>query len=527
MSRFSGADDNWGNIRRLPTPAERQRPGGAGIYYQFDYVGGPRSYKWVNTYPITKVWEQMHLAWQYGADRIWIVNVGSLKPKEFPIEFFLRYAWAPDRWPSERLADYGNLWASREFGPEHAGEIAGIMAAYTKLNGSRKPEDVGPDTYSLYNYGEAERVEQEWKDAVVNAVNVRRKLAPAARDAFDELVMFQASASMDVTNLSVAAARNRLYAVQGRASTNLWAATARKLFDDDAEGKKTWDRALGGKWIHFMDQTHLGYTTWQQPVRNAMPAVTELQVPPVGTLGVAIDGSPNSWPTDNGGIPPPVLPELSPYSVGSTYVEVFDRGLGPVEYRIQSSVPWLHAASGGGVVRPDTDARDEVKVDWGAVPAGKTVATLTVTTPEAPRSGSAFRGRSRTTRCSGFVESGWCVAIEAPHFDRTVASGGIEWKVLDDFGSFARGRDGLPGHRREPDRRRRIAPLGIRHLPLLRGNAEGRRGGGAHAQFPCRATGSVLPCRSTTRHPRSRTMPRRSAGTPGAGPSRSSTGSAK
>ena len=138
------------------------------------------------------------------------------------------------------------------------------MAAYTKLSngshqaaGGRRPGHLR----SLYNYGEAERVEQEWKDAVVNAVNVRRKLAPAARDAFDELVMFQASASMDVTNLSVAAARNRLYAVQGRASTNLWAATARKLFDDDAEGKKTWDRALGGKWIHFMDQTHLGYTT--------------------------------------------------------------------------------------------------------------------------------------------------------------------------------------------------------------------------------------------------------------------------
>ena len=165
-----------------------------------------------------------------------------------------------------------------------------------------------------------------------------------------------------------------------------------------------------------------------------MPAVTELQVPPVGTLGVAIDGSPNSWPTDSGGIPPPVLPELSPYSVGSTYVEVFDRGLGPVEYRIQSSVPWLHAASGGGVVRPDTDARDEVKVDWGAVPAGKTVATLTVTTPGGASVRIGVPVSKPDDKVSGFVESGGCVAIEAPHFDRTVASGGIEWKVLDDFG---------------------------------------------------------------------------------------------
>ena len=84
-------DDNWGNIRRLPTAEERKRAGGAGIYYHFDYVGGPRYYKWLNTNPITKVWEQMNLALKYGADRIWVVNVGDLKPMEFPIEFFLSY----------------------------------------------------------------------------------------------------------------------------------------------------------------------------------------------------------------------------------------------------------------------------------------------------------------------------------------------------------------------------------------------------------------------------------------------------
>ena len=84
------SDDNWGNIRRLPTAEERKRSGGAGIYYHFDYVGDPRSYKWLNTNPITKIWEQMDLAHAYGANRIWIVNVGDLKPMEFPIEFFLR-----------------------------------------------------------------------------------------------------------------------------------------------------------------------------------------------------------------------------------------------------------------------------------------------------------------------------------------------------------------------------------------------------------------------------------------------------
>ena len=91
-------DDNWGNLRRLPIAAEQGRSGGAGIYYHFDYVGGPRNYKWLNTIPLPKVWEQMNLAYHYNALRIWIVNVGDLKPMEIPMEFFLTYAWNPKRW---------------------------------------------------------------------------------------------------------------------------------------------------------------------------------------------------------------------------------------------------------------------------------------------------------------------------------------------------------------------------------------------------------------------------------------------
>jgi hypothetical protein len=82
-------DDNWGNLRKLPSPAESPHPGGYGVYYHFDYVGGPRNYKWLNTNQIAKVWEQMHLAYRYGATRVWIVNVGDIKPMEFPIQFFL------------------------------------------------------------------------------------------------------------------------------------------------------------------------------------------------------------------------------------------------------------------------------------------------------------------------------------------------------------------------------------------------------------------------------------------------------
>src|SRR5580658_1136132 len=174
-------DDNWGNVRRLPTPEERRRAGGAGIYYHFDYVGGPRNYKWVNSTPITKVWEQMNLAYRYGADRIWIANVGHLHHVTFPTEFFLSMAWSPETWPKERISAFTCLWAAREFGPEHVGEIAEIMAKYTKYSGRRKPELLDESTFSLVNYQEADRVLAEWKSLAEEAEGLWRALPDEAR----------------------------------------------------------------------------------------------------------------------------------------------------------------------------------------------------------------------------------------------------------------------------------------------------------------------------------------------------------
>jgi Glycosyl hydrolase family 115/Gylcosyl hydrolase family 115 C-terminal domain len=85
-------DDNWGNIRKLPAASDTLREGGYRIYCHFDYVGGPRNYKWINTNPLPRIWEKMNLAYEYHARKIWLVNVGDIKPMEFPISFFLDFA---------------------------------------------------------------------------------------------------------------------------------------------------------------------------------------------------------------------------------------------------------------------------------------------------------------------------------------------------------------------------------------------------------------------------------------------------
>jgi hypothetical protein len=439
------SDDNWGNIRRLPTAEERSRPGGAGVYYHFDYVGGPRNYKWLNTVPIAKVWEQMNLAWRYGATRLWIVNVGDIKPMEFPIQFFMDYAWDPGRIPAERLGDYTRSWAEREFGPEHAAEIAEIVTRYTTFNGRRKPEMLDPRTYSLVNFREAETVVADYRALAERADALSAALPAAAKDAFYQLVQYPVKACAVVNELYVAAGQNRLFAVQGRASTNDLAERVRTLFREDARLTREYNEALaGGKWRHMMDQVHLGYTYWQQPVRNAMPAVQELQVPAAAEMGVAIEGSEASWPNDPSG--PAVLPALSVFDRQTRYVDVFNRGGQPFEFTVGTSAPWLVVDAPRGTVT--RDRRIEVSARWADVPVGTERATITIAGPGGVKVPIAVPllnpATPRPENLAGFVQANGYVSIEAEHWTRASAPEGRQWKVIPAHGRTLSGVTAWP-----------------------------------------------------------------------------------
>ncbi|MFT3780815.1 MAG: glycosyl hydrolase 115 family protein [Nibricoccus sp.] len=432
-------DDNWGNIRRLPTAEERKRLGGAGVYYHFDYVGGPRSYRWLNTNPLPKVWEQMHLAREYGADRLWIVNVGDLKPMEVPIEFFLSFAWSPEKWPYARVSEFLRLWATREFGAQHAAEIAELVSTYTKYNGARKPELIEPDTFSLTNYQEAERVVGGWKNLVARAERVAEALSPDARDAYFQLVLWPIKASATVAEMHVAAGRNRLYALQARASTNTWAERTRELFHADAALTDAYNETLAsGKWRHFADQTHIGYTTWAQPDRNVMPAVSEVQVAAAPEMALAVEGRASAWPSSDWPPRPLVLPAFCRFGAASRWVDVFNRGRTPFDFVATAEAPWIHVSPASG--RVDQETRLTVSVDWSAVPAG--VSKTKIKVEGAGRTVSVevpLDQRLTTAPASGFVESDGVVAIEAIHFQRAISAPGVEWLSMPDLGRSAGG----------------------------------------------------------------------------------------
>ncbi|HTK46477.1 MAG TPA: glycosyl hydrolase 115 family protein [Gemmatimonadaceae bacterium] len=446
------SDDNWGNIRRLPAKAERNRAGGFGVYYHFDYVGGPRNYKWINTNPIARVWEQMHLAHAWGANRIWIVNVGDLKPMEYPIQFFLDYAFDPERWPAERLPEYARTWSRQQFGPEHADEIADLVTRTLVYAGRRKPELLAPETYSLTDYGEADRVRAGYDSLARRAAAVKASLPADARAAFYELVEHPILAAGTLDALYVLAARNRLYAQQGRAATNLVADSVRLLFDRDAEISRYYNHELaGGKWAHMMDQTHIGYTYWQEPPRNVMPRVDVIQVPAGPELGVAWDGQ---QPFVPGQRPPPgafrsrepTLPELDAYSRRTSWIEAYDRGAAPVAFRVTSGAPYVLVAPTQGTTA--TQQRITVDVDWAHAPAGTTTVPITVSAD----SSRSFVVRAivrnpaspRREEVQGFAESQGYVSMEAEHFSRAVAPAPIRWTRIPDLGRTSSGMTAEP-----------------------------------------------------------------------------------
>lgn len=267
-------DDNWGNIRKLPKKEDKARKGGYGIYYHFDYVGDPRNYKWINTNNIARVYEQMHLAWEYSARQIWIVNVGDIKPMEFPISFFLDYAWNPEKWTPDNLSSYYTDWAEAQFSKQYATEIGDIVREYGQLAARRKPELTDRNTYSLDNYNEAQTVAHTYTALLEKAEKLKDKLPAEYHDAYYQLVLHPVSANANLHAMYYAAALNQKYAAAQDKRANKYADAVKELFRKDAEISVQYNKnTANGKWNHFMDQVHIGYTSWNDPKVNIMPEV--------------------------------------------------------------------------------------------------------------------------------------------------------------------------------------------------------------------------------------------------------------
>ena len=282
-------DDNWGNVRRIPTVEERKRKGGWGLYYHVDYVGAPRNTKWINVTPIQNMWEQLQLAYNGGIQKLWILNVGDLKPMEYPIQLFMDMAWNPSKYNVENMLDHTREFCAESFGEANADEAASILNLVCKYNGRITSEMLDA---SVYTCDEFESVVNEYRALETRALRLYLELNPECQDAYRQIVLFPVQAMGNIYEMYYAQAMNLRLAKDGDPDANLWADRCREAFKRDSLLCLHYNKVMaGGKWDGMMIQKHISYRTWNDNYRaDVCPRLVAVAEPKNGPVFTASNG---------------------------------------------------------------------------------------------------------------------------------------------------------------------------------------------------------------------------------------------
>ena len=255
-------DDNWGNVRRVPNAKERKHKGGWGLYYHVDYVGAPRNSKMLNVTPVQNPWEQLTLAYENGIDRLWILNVGDLKPMEYPISQFMDMAWNPRKYDVNNITRRTRDWCAQQFGESQADEAARILNLICKYNGRCTPEMLDKNTYSLEN-GEWQEVVNQYLQLETDALRQYNCLPASYHDAYRQIILFPIELMSNLHQMYFAQAQNHALYKQGNPKANVWADECERLFKRDSLICDYYNHKMsGGKWNGMMTQKHIGYKSW-------------------------------------------------------------------------------------------------------------------------------------------------------------------------------------------------------------------------------------------------------------------------
>jgi hypothetical protein len=199
---------------------------------------------------------QMQLASARQANRIWLLNVGDLKPLEIPINHFLDLAYDTSMWGYDSAPTWLTLWATREFGVEAAPAIASVLDRYGMYAARRKYELLDPSFYSVINYNEADAVLAQWKQLASDAQNIYDGLGEKYQAAYYEMVLQPVLGGQAIQQIYIKAAKNALYVEQKRSSANAMAMDVLNWFKEDHTLTQRYHDLLDGKWNHILDRKY-------------------------------------------------------------------------------------------------------------------------------------------------------------------------------------------------------------------------------------------------------------------------------
>ena len=348
-------EDNFGNMRALPRKEERCRNGGFGMYFHLDYHGGPCSYEWVASTPVTKIWEQMSMAYEYGIQDVWIVNAGDVKFQEYPLNFFMDMAYDFETWRrKEAVAGYARQWTKKQFGTyttsKEQEKIAWILGEYIRLNHLRRPESCNDKVYHPAHFEEGrrmllrcEKLEQE-NESMLALLRERKR-----EDAYFSMIYYSAAASANLLKMHLYGGMNHHFALQGKAVAN--------EMGDRMEACIARDEALGeemrafkqGKWAGMEAACHIGFTNWNsEDWRYPLNYVVRLPKQPRLVVSRA-DGE--DYYTNQYFPIPVLIDDFSTSERKKITLEIANGGQGVVKWCIDESCPWLTYSAVQGETR--------------------------------------------------------------------------------------------------------------------------------------------------------------------------------
>lgn len=430
------SDDNFGNVRTLPTKEVRDREAGWGLYYHFDYHGGPVSYEWVSSMPLQKTWEQVTMAYDYGIRDLWVVNVGDLRPQEIPLSYYMELAYDFEAWGTDkpnRVEEYLKLWVEQQFGAyvedeKVKADIAAIIDAYTRMHGNRKPEVTYPDTYHVTNYNEAGRKLKEFEAIIARADAVKAVMPKEAMDAYYGMIYFPAVAGANLQIANIYAAYNQFYAKAGAMATaKNYKELVEKCIATDTEMTDYYHKTMAdGKWNGMMLSAHFCFESWNDEGWH-YPETVDCEVPAQAKMFVHAWG--DSEARSEGSA---VLPEFTSIRKERYTITLSNAGAAAYDFTAEAD-DFIELSVTSGTV--DKTSVIDVTVNWDKVTDKKDgVIVVKGTDSEVKVAVHAVKINTADIPANTFIMTEKVASMEAEHFCESKSYDEFAWKTLDNYG---------------------------------------------------------------------------------------------
>lgn len=438
-------DDNHGYLRGLSDPDERKRSGGSGLYYHISAEAFGQSFLWLATLHPALMWSELDKGYAFDADRVWILNVGDIKPGEYLTQLFLDMAYDRAAFPDvASVKDHLRRWAAENLGAAHASEAADILWRYYDLAFSRMPELMGFDralpgtvtqasSYSIIANGDenARRV-AAYRDIAARAAALAKRMPADRRDAFFELVQFPVESSAQINARVLDYDRSIEYGRQRRASANIYAerAAAQEKALDAGEHRYNAEVA-SGKWKLMMDRRAGGRALF------AAPSIPRWDVEGGPVCGLQAEGGAFIHDTTTTAAPYVIWPVRWTFHrqvPRSRYIDVFAGKPSNVHWTANASAPWIRLSELAGQFDPAAgrlEKRIDVSIDWATAPPNGhgSVDVGCDGQPARLRLDITIAPEFDTHEVS-FIEVDHVVSIYAHNADTT----SIGWSVVDGLG---------------------------------------------------------------------------------------------